>query len=371
MAAFAVLSWKTWMEVVPLPLPTKESGRLRLFRSGAGGDNNYAADGIFNEFDWRAQTETNGGYTLNRIPAGSQNITLYDNAGALTVISPNPAAVFVPNGGLATVNFLVAPRSGIVSGIKFLDLNGNGTQQLPLEVPLAGWTIYHDANSNGRLDPGEVSDVTDASGVYQLRVPGGVGQIIREVLPANWSVNSGRPEWVAAGSYYNLTITVGTTTAGINFGNDPVPFTVSGVKWDDESGNGVFDSSEVPLPGATIYIDVDNNGSLNAGDLSAVTGADGRYTISSGDLLGPGTYRVREVVAPAFDQTYPPGGSYQITASPGQAIARIDFGNRYKRAQVSGVVWSDLNADGIRQAGDLGLAGIFVYVDINGDGSAG
>src|SRR5262249_54526085 len=50
-----------------------------------------------------------------------------------------------------------------IQGTEWDDMNGNG-QRDGDEHALAGWTVYLDANQNGRLDPGELSTVTDAQG---------------------------------------------------------------------------------------------------------------------------------------------------------------------------------------------------------------
>jgi VCBS repeat-containing protein len=73
---------------------------------------------------------------------------------------------------------------GTVSGVKFNDLDGDGTRD-PGEPGLAGWTIYADSNRNGRLDAGEPSTVTGADGSYSLIVPSG-SYALREVLQPGW-----------------------------------------------------------------------------------------------------------------------------------------------------------------------------------------
>ena len=56
-------------------------------------------------------------------------------------------------------------KPGQISGTKWEDRNGDGIQNSD-ERGLAGWTIYLDANQNGRLDEGETSAITDADGNY-------------------------------------------------------------------------------------------------------------------------------------------------------------------------------------------------------------
>jgi hypothetical protein len=58
-------------------------------------------------------------------------------------------------------------RGGQIYGAKYDDLNGNGIRD-ENEPGLPGWTIFIDSNGNGKLDPGELSTVTDAEGRYSF-----------------------------------------------------------------------------------------------------------------------------------------------------------------------------------------------------------
>ncbi len=72
-----------------------------------------------------------------------------------------------------------------ISGKKFNDRNGNGVEDLG-EEGLPGWTIYLDADADGRLDANERRTVTDALGHYEFNslVPG--THIVAEVLQPGW-----------------------------------------------------------------------------------------------------------------------------------------------------------------------------------------
>ncbi|NEP02315.1 MAG: VWA domain-containing protein [Symploca sp. SIO2E9] len=93
----------------------------------------------------------------------------------------------------------------------------------------------------------------------------------------------------------------------------------------------VFSGLETPCngtepgyPGVTIYLDSNNNGSLDAGEPSTVTDAKGFYQFED---LAAGTYVVREVVDPSFTQTAPASGFFTVTLAQDQTVADKDFGN--------------------------------------------
>src|SRR5689334_10154557 len=76
-----------------------------------------------------------------------------------------------------------------VSGFVYRDLNGDDIRQTG-EPGLANRTVFHDANFNNRLDPGEISAVSDSSGAYRLaNVPAGAKNI-RQIVPDLWKASS-------------------------------------------------------------------------------------------------------------------------------------------------------------------------------------
>ncbi|NET41952.1 SdrD B-like domain-containing protein, partial [Okeania sp. SIO2B3] len=86
---------------------------------------------------------------------------------------------------------------------------------------------------------------------------------------------------------------------------DQEPGSISGYKWNDLDGDGIWDDNEQGLEGWTIYIDENNNGELDDGEMSTVTDGDGYYSF---DDLSPGTYTIAEELQPGWEQTYPGSG---------------------------------------------------------------
>ncbi len=181
--------------------------------------------------------------------------------------------------------------------------------------------------------------------------------------------------------------------SGVDFGNYSTlrPASVSGVKWLDRDGNGVRDRDEPGLSGVTIYVDLNQNGELDADEPSAVSQADdpatvvdeaGQYSI---DDVMPGTYLLRELVPAGYLQTYPVPefwlgwldpdappqvwpwqGAHQIRLRSGEALTGIDFGNQpIEPSSIEGTKWLDRDGDRRRGDDEPGIAGVTIYVDRN------
>src|ERR1700691_6196457 len=66
---------------------------------------------------------------------------------------------------------------------------------------------------------------------------------------------------------------------------------ISGTVFNDANGNGVQDSGEAGIAGATVYIDSSNAGVFKVGDLETTTNSSGVYSFAG---LAPGTYITRQ-----------------------------------------------------------------------------
>lgn len=77
---------------------------------------------------------------------------------------------------------------------------------------------------------------------------------------------------------------------------------ISGFKWHDLNGDGIWDADEPGLPNWTIYIDENNNGLFDTDELWTTTDSDGSYQFAG---LLPGAYTVAEVMQTDWIQTFP------------------------------------------------------------------
>ena len=100
---------------------------------------------------------------------------------------------------------------------------------------------------------------------------------------------------------------------------------ISGIVFLDGNSNGVVDDVSTPyLSGWTVYLDADNDGTLDAGEANTTTDANGFYRFAS---LTPGAYVVRHVLQSGHVSLSPNGGSYAVDLVAGQNASNRNFGN--------------------------------------------
>ncbi|HUT09033.1 MAG TPA: beta-propeller fold lactonase family protein, partial [Thermoguttaceae bacterium] len=162
--------------------------------------------------------------------------------------------------------------------------------------------------------------------------------------------------------FHRVTVDRGQVVAGIDFGSRIPPGEIHGMKWYDFDADGVKDPGEAGLDGWTIYVDLDDNGSLDPGEPSTVTDADGRYVFTE---IHAGTYTVAEVPQADWQQTAPPAGTHTVSLTPAQIITNADFGGFIDPPEIHGTVWQDLDGDGQRDIGEPAMAGVTVYLDLD------
>ena len=97
---------------------------------------------------------------------------------------------------------------------------------------------------------------------------------------------------------------------------------ISGQTFEDRNDNGTIEASDVPLNGVTVYLDTNNNGTMDSGEPSAVSAGSGNYSIVG---LSAGTYHVREIVPTGYVATIP-AGAVSVTLGNEAAVTQ-NFGN--------------------------------------------
>jgi uncharacterized repeat protein (TIGR01451 family) len=124
------------------------------------------------------------------------------------------------------------------------------------------------------------------------------------------------------------------------------------VKFEDVNGNGAREAGEPGVPGWVFDL-VNPQGNPSV----AVTQADGTITIPS---VPAGVWQVAERVDPMWVAITPTSGTVTV---PAGGTGTFTAGN-VRPAPISGVVYIDTNRNGIRDAGEVGRAG--VRLDLGG-----
>jgi hypothetical protein len=218
--------------------------------------------------------------------------------------------------GTPIANLLLPDLAGdaTISGNIFNDVNGNGVQDAG-EGPLSGWTVFIDFNNTGTYASNDASAVTDSNGNYTLSdVPGGTYTIDQEVQ-TNWK------QTVPASGGHTVTVSFEQAVANEDFA-DQQEGSISGLMFNDLNGDGVREISEPVLSGWTVYIDTNNDGVYDTGDIQQTSGANGIYSFSN---LTAGTYVIRQTTPSGWRRTVPGSLPITVTLMPGEAITGINF----------------------------------------------
>ncbi|OWK40435.1 hypothetical protein FRUB_05354 [Fimbriiglobus ruber] len=266
---------------------------------------------------------------------GSSNLpydpsTTYQVTGPDTTYTVTNVPVATTTSGIDVPVFV----RGTVSGIDYIDSNGDGIQESG-EVGNPGVVVQLLDATTGIV---YASTTTAADGSYTFT---GVG-----VLPSSdpWTVRqiptNGVVQTNPAGSL-NFTLTSGQQITGKNIGVFTLG-SISGTVFEDLNGSGVLDPGEPPLAGWTVNLTNTGTGVVT----TTTTAADGTYTFSG---LSFGTYQVSEVLMPGYVATDP--NPPPVSTQSGTTVAGTNFGN-FRPATISGTIYVDTNGDGVQEANE-------------------
>ena len=100
--------------------------------------------------------------------------------------------------------------------------------------------------------------------------------------------------------------------------------TITGQVFADYNGNGVQDPKEPGLAGQTVYLDLNDDGKLDAGDVSTQTNAGGAFSLID---VEPGSYTLREVIPAGWTPTAPVKGAIAVSVGA-DFNTTASFGNQ-------------------------------------------
>ena len=292
-------------------------------------------------------TDGSGNYVFSNLSGGTYTLTEANQNGWTQTFPPSAGSHSVPVSSGSTItgkdfgNF----RLGSIAGLKFNDTNGNGIKD-PGEPGISGWRIRLSLNSS----PFD-STTTDGSGNYLFTGLFSGSYTVSEAVSPGWIQT-----FPVSGSY-NPGIASGDSVTGLYFGNFQLG-TISGVKFNDLNGNGAKDPGEPGLPSWRIRL------SKNSIQIdSALTDGSGNYSFTG---LTVGTYVVSEASQNGWVQTSPASpGTQTVPVSSGTVAANTNFGN-FQLGTISGVKFKDVNANGVRDTSDPGLASWRIRLSRNG-----
>ncbi len=286
------------------------------------------------------------------------------STGAATLIAPLFAG-FTDYESLACMT--EAPNT--MSGTVFVDDDGDGTHDQPPEAGQPGVTVhlYLDVNDDGLVDAGDVliqTTVTDANGDYHFLVATD-GHFVLEIdtatLPPGSTLTTDNVE---EADFVGL----GNSDPDNDFGFQQGA-TLGDFIWGDLDADGIQDVGEVGIAGVSVEL-LDGLGNVLA---TTTTDANGLYAFT---YVTPGSYAIR--VTPPAGYVFSPqdqggdntldsdvhpatGKTATVTLVAGQIYNDLDAG-LYQPAALGDYFWDDLDADGIQEVGEPGIAGATVQL---------
>ncbi len=313
-------------------------------------------------------TSGNGNYNFANLPLGSYSVRV-----ATSTLPAGLAPTFdldgiaTPHIASTTLTLAQAERDDVDFGYRgtgsigdrlWIDTNGNGVQD-PGESGLNGVTVSLLSSGSVVLQTaitsgdGNYTFTNLAAGSYSVRVE---SSTLPAGLTQTYDLDGTGTANIAAAS-----ITGGQNRTDVDFGYRGTG-SIGDRVWIDSDGDGAQDLLEVGINGVTVNL-LDAGGNVIA---TKVTAGDGLYQFQN---LLAGTYSVQVVTStlPAgLTQTYDLDGlgtpnKATVALAANQSNFNVDFGYR-GTASVGDRVWTDTDADGIQDAGELGINGVDVVL---------
>ncbi len=358
--------------------PAKLSGQVRLDTDGDGdltdtdtgisgvqvylwADSN--GDGLPDSVLAGTTTDTNGQYEFNGLNPGhyvvvegdpALHVSTADTQGA----NNNQIAVTLQSGETSPGHdFIDTLVSGISGQVRFDADRDGDLNDTETGIPAITITLYTDPNGDGDPADGVVvaTTTTNTQGNYQFNgiVPGSYTVVETD----GEDTQSTADKAAANDNRVPVVLLANSTNTGNDFLDTSILGSLGGVVWADADADGVRDAGEAGIANATVVV----KGVAGNVIATLTTDANGAYQQAN---LPAGAYRVevQPATLPAGSlQTGDPDSStdHQTLASvvSGQHTGLLDFGYA-SPASIGDTVWHDLNANGIQEAGEPGIANV-------------
>ncbi|GLZ42916.1 SdrD B-like domain-containing protein [Actinokineospora sp. NBRC 105648] len=298
---------------------------------------------------------TPGTYTVTETqPAGYGDGP--DTAGTAggTVANDVISGIVIASGTTAT-GYVFAEDRGSIAGVVFDDFNNNGLQD-PGELGIGGVAVSL-SGTDAQNNPVNTVVVTAGNGSYSFVGLVGGTYTVTESQPATYSDGTDTP-----GTSGGTLVPPDTITAiALGGGVDATGYTFAEYRGATISGRVVNDDN-LGIPGVTVTLTDDNGNQIGS---PAITDNSGAFAFAG---LAPGTYTITETQPAGYgdgpDTAGTAGGVVTNDQISGIAVLSGTQATGYtfseEHGSLAGVVFEDLNNNGVRDPSDPGIPGVLV-----------
>jgi protocatechuate 3,4-dioxygenase beta subunit len=288
--------------------------------------------------------------------------------------------------------------NGLIDNIMLMSGENNDTYDAGLfRYASVGDYVWEDSNANGIQEPGEhgkenvtirlngisgsgetisLTKVTDSDGEYIFtNLAPGVYSLSADV-PSGFSFSASdqgsddtKDSDGIEGVVTNIIITSSNENMTVDFGIYSTA-TLGDLVWEDMNGNGIFDTNEPGLADIKLNITGTTGAGISVSN-SVTTDTNGKYNFTN---LVPGVYNV-ELEVPAgynfsaanrgsddsIDSDFSNGVVTNISLRSGENLLLVD-GGLFRHSSLGDFIWDDLNANGVQDLNEPGLASIQVLL---------
>ncbi|GLZ37073.1 SdrD B-like domain-containing protein [Actinokineospora sp. NBRC 105648] len=316
-----------------------------------------------------ATTSATGDYSFTGLPPGTYSLSeaqpagygdgpeTAGTAGGSTAVNDVISGITLASGATAT-GYVFAEDRGSLTGAVYEDLDNDGAQD-PGEPGIPGVSVALTGTDNAG-NPVNVTTTTGPDGGYSFTGLLGGAYTVTETQPVGFL--DGKDAAGTAGGV--LTPPDSVTQIDLDPGEDGTGYLFGELSGASLAGR-VADDGGNGIPGTTVTLTgTDDNG--NPVLLTTTTDLTGAYTFTG---LRPGTYAVTETQPAGYGDGPDTPGSAGGDASVNDVISGIVLGSgttatgylfAEDRGSLSGVVYVDVNNNGLQDPGEAGIPGATV-----------
>jgi hypothetical protein len=325
-----------------------------------------------------ATTTSTGAYTLqystSQAVPGTYNVRVLIPSGWQSA-APAKSLALTALKKDTNVNFTLSPSSappvttGSLAGVIWRDDDADAFQDVG-EVAISGRVVFVDLNNDGGQDSGEPSATTNSSGAFTINYDTATSAAgsykLQQVLPTGWEATLTPSVTLGAGR-----ADTGVKSASRLTPPPPTTGSLAGKAFNDADADAIEDAGETALSGRTVYVDLDDSGTLDSGEPSAVTSGTGAFTINYDTAdIAAGTYTLRQQLPTGWELTLSP----TITLGANRTDTGVKSGSRVtpppaSAGTIAGRLCKVVNGVDVFDASETAIASRVIFVDLDGSGS--